>query len=417
MSIGQGNSLEIAKRRNSAILITSIYSVQLSTSAVIYNLNIIDSAFLMWIVIYYAFTLVAAIPQAGFSDFFGRKKHLIISSLSVLLSVAYLAFVYITKLYCVELPGFSLSIITTLPICLLLGVAGNAIPIARAGIADLKVHDFRTALGLSTTFIGFGWISAILLGIILPPIGVLITAMIVQFSVIVIIKHLFSDHEDSNIKSMKKTSYFHATINSYKWFASMFLVAGGAAAIVAYLFTETIFYQIYSLNEEGLVSLSVKVVGLLMAFGYAFGVVMQWIVGFSDKRGIRFGVLFSLVSLVFLVFLRVYADGNVNINVYNALIAEGVLNFLFAFGFGFSVPSLFTLMASKIEPHHAGRLFGAIDTTDTLALSLSAFALYLKDMLIINEINIYIYLLLFFMVSFIFYGIFIKRFSSYEKDS
>ena len=75
------------------------------------------------------------------------------------------------------------SFLTILPICAILGIAGNAIPIARASIADLKIHDFRTAMGWATTIIGFGYFVAVLLAMILAPIGVISITLLIHLCV------------------------------------------------------------------------------------------------------------------------------------------------------------------------------------------------------------------------------------------
>ena len=305
--------------------------------------------------------------------------------------------------------------ITPLVAVFLLGVAGNAIPIARAGIADLKIHDFRTAMGWSTTFIGFGWVSAVILSLIFPPFGVLTTAILLQIIAVVFVKYFFVDIEDAQIETAKKIGSVKASLSSFQWTVSMFFVSGGAAALLAYLFTETAFYQIYSLNEEGIVTLSAKVIGLSMAFGYAFGVIVQWILPFSDRSGIKIGIAISLISLLLLVLCKWVFDRGAIFPAENTAVVRGMLDFFFAFGFGFSVPSLFSLMSTKIDARHTGRLFGAIDTVDTLALGLSSFALYFEDKYRFNGWIIYVLLLLFFIFSFLFYRIFIKRFTSYEK--
>ena len=77
----------ISKRRNSAILIFCIFSIQLTTSVIIYYLPLISNYYLEWTVIYYVLTFFCAIPQSGLSDTFGRKKHLLIASISVFLSI------------------------------------------------------------------------------------------------------------------------------------------------------------------------------------------------------------------------------------------------------------------------------------------------------------------------------------------
>jgi MFS family permease len=370
----------------------------------------------MWIVIYHFLTLISAIPQAGFSDVYGRKKHLLISLISVTLAAAYVVFAYLAKLHHLESSYFPAAIFTVIPVCIFLGISGNTIPIARAAIADLKIHDFRTAIGWSTTFIGFGWITSIMLGLILPPVGVLMFAILLQTSIVFIVKYYFFDLRDSDEVIKHKHNWMNTIFSSYKWFISMFLVSGGAAALFAYLCTETTFYQIYSINEEGEVNLGDKVTGLLMAFGYAFGVIAQWIIYCSDKKGIKFGITFSFLSLsILFIFKFLLSRELVYLSFNTSYLIEGILNFLFALGFGFFVPSLFSLMATKINAHHAGRLFGAIDITDTLALGISSFSLFLREKIHFEDLLIYSLLLCFFIIAGIFYKNFIRRFSTYEK--
>lgn len=417
MQIKEMVNEEIKKRRYSVILIFCIFSVQFAIASIVYNLEIVSHFHLFWLVIFHVFTLISAIPQAGLSDNYGRKRHLTISSTCVLLSVFLLLAIHLaTKALAADLHSFHLSFVTTLPICFLLGMAGNTIPIARAGIADLKIHNFRTAMGWSTVFIGFGWIVPVLLGLIFPPYGVLITSILTLTISIFIIRRFFFDPLDHPLNH--KVSIFKTIYKSYKWFISMFLVTGGAAALIAYLFSETTFYQIYSLNEEGFVSTENKVVGLVMAFGYAFGVIMQWIIYCTDKVGIKFGTSFSFLILSLIFGFKIIFNEFLSSSYESYLVLiEGVLNFLFAFGFGFIVPSLFSLMASKISPHHAGRLFGAIDVTDTFALNCSSFLVLLKEVFDFNDNFVYTLILSFFGVSFVFYKLFLNRFSSYEKPS
>ncbi|NGX32589.1 MAG: hypothetical protein K1060chlam4_00638 [Candidatus Anoxychlamydiales bacterium] len=408
----------LSKRKHSAILIFCIYSVQLSTSVVIYYLPLITNFYLLWTVVYYALTFFCAIPQAGFSDVFGRKKHLLIACSGVLLSVLCLSIVYLVKKNNLNQSSIMQSFLVILPICFLLGATGNAIPIARAAIADLKIHDFRTAMGWATTIIGFGWITAVILGFILPPLGILISVILLQLTIIFLIKNYFQDTEDNTIKKYSKKPFFNVITSSYGWFGSMFLAAGGASAIFAYLFAETTFYQIYSLNEVSGANLTTKVVGILMAIGYAFGVIMQWIIYFSDKKGIKYGIAISLIMLINILIFKNFIEYNVSVFfTKNSHIIEGVLDFLFAFGFGFSIPALFSLMSKRLEIHHFGKLFGVIDSIDTLALGLSFFILFLGNQLNFINRNIYIFSLLFFLISCIFYLVFIRKFTSYEKEN
>ena len=78
----------------------------------------------------------------------------------------------------------------------------------------------------------------------------------------------------------------------------MLLATGGMVGLLAYLFSEASFYQIYSIDIENLIGFNKKVIGILMAFGYAFGVLIQWIISNSDKKMIKMGLLISLIMLL-----------------------------------------------------------------------------------------------------------------------
>lgn len=64
----------ISKKRNASLLILAIFSVQLTISSVVYNFSLLSDVPLIWSAIYHAFSLVCTIPQAGFSDIYGRKR-------------------------------------------------------------------------------------------------------------------------------------------------------------------------------------------------------------------------------------------------------------------------------------------------------------------------------------------------------
>jgi len=414
------NIFHITKRKNSAILIFSIFSSQLLSAVIIFNLSLITNYYLIWTVIYYIFSFIFAIPQSGISDVFGRKKHLNIASMSILLSQILLLIVFFFKSNLSEAESFTSSIVFVLPICLLLGMTGNAIPIARAGIADLKIHDFRTAMGWSTIMIGLGWISAVLLGILLPLIGLFFVCMILQIFNVIFIGNYFLDEQDSTVPVKEKRETFSSVaMLSYKWFGSMFLVIGGSAAILAYFFSETAFYQVFSLHEDGEKDLGIRIIGIFMAFGYTFGVIIQWIMSFSDKSGIKKGISVSMIALALLMFLNYFSQINpyqLKYLMVNSLYIEGLLAFTIALGYGFIDPSLFSLMSKKLEQHHFGKLFGAIDSTSTLGICFAFFILFLTGKFNVISDFKYLICLVIFLISCIFFIVFIKRFASYEQE-
>ncbi len=276
---------------------------------------------------------------------------------------------------------FNIDLLFFIPICFFLGVTGNVIPIARAGLADLRTHDFRIVLGWSTVSIGFGWISPIIFGFMFKNLGVIILSLLIQIIATILIIIYFQDYEDYTINSNFKPSIIKSIKKSYKWFISMFSVIGGALGIFAYIFAETTFYQIYSFDVVGSTEDvdNTKVVGIIMAFGYAFGVLMQWIIVKSDKKILKIGALFSLLMLISLVFFKYLPIFSIFYSDYTDYMKdkiEGVLTFLIATGYGFTVPALFSIMSKNTKVHHYGKLFGAIDSVDTFALGITFFTLF-----------------------------------------
>jgi hypothetical protein len=407
------HSRQFIKRRCSLLLIASIYSTQLAVAAVLTHFSFVTNNPLLWTSVYYIISFIAAVPQAGFSDEFGRKKHLLIASISVLTAVVWLFTTEILKILLSPIPSSLSLLIFIIPVCLLLGLSGNVIPIARGCLASLKLHDFQAAIGLTTSAIGLGWITADFLTLAIGSNGVLFFSIFLQLTVIICIKFLCFFEGDQLTHEKNQT---HGILRkSYLWTFSMLLVTGGSAALGAYLETEITFYQVYNLDELPSATLGKKIIGSLMGIGYSIGVATQWIANTSKKNSIKFGVCFSLFCLLILFCVSCFFFDMDHKNIYLTRV-NGLLQFFFAFGFGFFVPALFALMSNHVHPRHIGRLFGAIDSTDTAALYLSLALLKVKAKLDYRMQIFYLNLLLLFLISIVLYHRVIKVFRSYEKN-
>lgn len=136
------------------VLITCIFAAQFATTAILDNLFVLSRIPWIWRTFYSALSFVAAIPQAGFSDVKKRKTHLLIS-----IGAISTASIYSLILTCTVSSTTTLSpMLIELPICLVLGALGNAIPIARGCIVVLETTDFRSSIGYTTAAIGLGWV-------------------------------------------------------------------------------------------------------------------------------------------------------------------------------------------------------------------------------------------------------------------
>lgn len=410
----QRNNRLISKRRDTKVLLFSILIAQLTTVIFISKLYLVTDRSSDWGIFYYSLALVCAIPQAGFSDVFGRKRHLLFSAVFILLAISYLSLMCFIEFSSKQISSFAWSLFTTLPACLLFGVAGNLIPIAYGSLSALKVHDFRTAVGASSACIGFGWAIAAILDTFIPVWAALTLTIILQALSVFVIKYYFYSQE--NLENPTQNRDITAVLSSYRWLFFMISVTGGLAALGAYFFSETTFYSIYSLGEDGGSKTVIdKMLGLYMSFGYAVGVYSLWKTRCSDRNGIKTGVIISLISLVlFMLYKFVLEDDFVVFKKFHLI--EGCFKFFLAFGFGCFVPSLFSSMSSKTESRHAGRLFGVIDTTDTFALVSSTFIEKFKNSLKLKNAIIYALLTSLFIIACLCYRLFIKRFTTYEKS-
>lgn len=403
---------EINKRRYSSILVISIYATQASTAAILSAIAKITGGGTGGLqVVYYLLTLAAAIPQAGFSDDYGRKRHLVISSICILSSlIVIFGLLAFKTMVTTKMPNYWPFL--AVPPILLLGIAGNAIPIARGCLASLKLHDFRSSIGFTSVFIGFGWVSVNLLSLIVSTIWVVAIVCLLQLIIVITILTIYNENEAPVAPNKPVLT---AMLDSYKWCWHMLFIVGGSSAIIAYLLSETSFYQMYLLDE--LQSTGKKVVGILMGFAYFTGVVSQWVVYPSDKKAVTVGVIWSFVSVVAYALFHMVSTSYWNMYWSDEAknIINGVVQCSFAFGFGFFVPALFSLMSKRLHPEHTGRLYGAIDTTDTMALGGSSLILFLRGRLEFDRITTMSMTVICFALSMVFYKRVNSKFESYEE--
>ena len=66
-----------------------------------------------------------------------------------------------------------------------------------------------------------------------------------------------------------------------------------------------------------------------------------------------------------------------------------ILQFVFAFGFGYFVPSIFSLISKKTSKHHYSWVFGLLDAT-TAALLLSSAFIYFISIEAINNVTFFV---------------------------
>ena len=169
-----------------------------------------------------------------------------------------------------------------------------------------------------------------------------------------------------------------------------------------FLLIEISFYSTHALGVDLIID-NFKSVTLSMILGYLVGVgVLRFCKNKSDEIMIKAGFKISIFSFAPL-FLYAFLF---NINNLEWIIA--VCYFVYSIGIAFIVPSLFSILSREREPHEQGKIYGLIDSTDTIALLIAIFAGIIYNNLKLNQIAIVLFSFIAIVTSTIFYAKFTK---------
>lgn len=327
-------------------------------------------------VLYGFFLLVQVVMsplQAGFSDFYCRKRSLIASlgcsAISLILMIFYFKMVFLQTL--------------ALPIAALIKAAmGNTLPLAWAGIADTRKQNYRFSLGLSTSVIAVGYLVIIIMDAIFKEQQSLFIILFLFLCLILIFHKKFFDlidrksqreavsHEIGLYNTEKKGNikyFFKLLFLDYKSIWKNFLKCKRfrTGLFGVFFLVEISFYSMHALG----VDLSIKGftdVTILMIAGYICGVCMlRYYKDKSDEFLINKGYKISIVSFLPIFILNHFFTSSQ----LQWMIAP--CYFIYSFGVAFIVPSLFSSLSRERKVHEQGKIYGLIDSTDTIALFLA----------------------------------------------
>jgi len=297
----------------------------------------------------FSLQFIAAPIQAGFSDFYCRKKNLI---LAVIITIGSMALLFISLNYA----GFLFLFAFILKACL-----GNITPIARAGLADTSLKkNFRLSIGLSTVAIGVGYFILVLLNDFLNNSLVIITVLLLTVIGLIFLIIKFKDLRDKDAKTI------HGTIlNDIRSIFTHFLNNKSfLLALATYAFWETAFYQLF-LRDADIKNSNFKFTAVAMCLGYFIGVALLGFSKKSDLKNIKVGCGITLSSFALLIMISNFIQ--------TSLVFEALFYGVAALGYGFFTPSLFSHISQDRQPHEQGKIYGLIDSVDSLAFTVAFF--------------------------------------------
>lgn len=332
--------------------------------------------------------IVFAPIQSGMSDIYGRRNSLIVSlSFSLLSLIFLLIFNNLT-------PLIFLVILATLA----KGVIGNTLPISLAFIADTQGKNYRIAFAFATAAYALAYL--ILASVIdLISLKQSNLCLILLFLFLIMICFSLFNKTESKVRKINKdksSSIISVCKNESRLIVKDLSHIPTSKALAAFFLWETSLYSIlisqvdFQLNKQ-------THIAQWMMFGYLLGVfVLLFLRKIEDRKIIILGYCTSFFSLVpyFLLF-RIVENQNELLR---------ICYFLHALGNAFLSPALLSILAKERNAHEQGRIFGLVDSVDTLGFLCAALAIMLLNFLKLELIYLITFSFLTFALSWIFYS-------------
>jgi len=320
-------------------------------------------------ILYMAFlvTVIFLSPiQSAISDLHCRKKSLMVA---LSFSTISIFIIFISNIFHYTFLSFFLIILTK-------GGLGNTLPLSLAGVADTQSGDTRLAMGFCTGAMAAGYLALILFEKFFHKTALPIFLIILFFVIIFLCFKFFYDIRDKGGKTTLKPS------GNSKWkvllkerkliFHEIKLISielkckRARRALITFLLWEVSQYSIHMLN----VDLQIRQFSNLtasMASGYLIGIfILKLSRKFSDSRMIRVGYSVCLLSILPFFFFTPVVN--------NTRILMLACYFFYNLGTVFLAPSLFSILAKEREPHEQGKIFGLLESTDTIAFLFASIA-------------------------------------------
>ena len=319
--------------------------------------------------------------QSGYSDFYCRRKSLVISlSFSAISLIP--AFLYFQHSIS---PLFLLFLIAIIK-----GVAGNNLPLAWAGIADTQNSNIRLSLGFSTSAIALGYLALIVLRDLFSDKTLAVVIFMIFVLTVFVCIRFFRDIRDK--RPTDTTLNKPSLKREIRLILDNFLKSKRFRnGLMAFLFWEISFYSAHMLDVD-LNIRAFKGLTMAMILGYLIWVFFLWIYRKKeDKQMIKIGYGISVVAFIpiFLFFPFVADLKMVIVSCY----------FFYALGAAFLAPSLFSMLSKERKTHEQGKIYGLLDSTDAIALLIASLAALIYQWLELKQIVIIFVSLIAFIAS------------------
>lgn len=334
--------------------------------------------------------IVATPIQAGFSDFYCRKKSLIIALSASLVSVCFVTI-------------YDMQILYWTPILIMVnfikGCLGNTTSLAWAAIGDTQKGNFRISFALSTAMFAVAYIflfyaktvfSGNSLNLVIIGIFVILIFVCIKFFDDVRDKHHrigTRDHLRLSLKQLIKRELILLVKEVIK--------KGTRRALLAFFFWEVSIYTILVATLD-LGAINFWQLPAWMWFGYLVGVwALKQMSHLSDVKLLKYGYWVSFLSLVPYFFIF----NNEKYGIYILALCY----FCHTLGNALLSPTLFAILSKTRKSHEQGKTYGLVDSVDTIALLIASISVIISKNYNLPTVWIVLYSFITFSVSWIFY--------------
>lgn len=353
---------------------------------------------ILLLLVFFLLQMVLAPIQAGYSDFYCRKKSLMVT---MTVSTVSIGLIYLSVL------GLVAPIITLSVVVLLKAALGNTLPIAWAGLADTQDSNIRFSLGLSTTSIALGYLILSLLNKHLGTTQVLGVILILFLGHIFLGWKYFEDVRNDNIIFRNDVNRFKLIIKDIKLLWKDFLLCKRVLlGLLSFLMWEISYYSVHMLDVDMKLD-EFKNLTAFMIMGYCVGTVILKVSKKSDWELMRYGYIISFISLL-PIFISFPFFGHLKHIAFSCYTVNGMGSALLA-------PSIFSILSKERESHEQGKIYGLIDSTDSVALLVTFLVVIKFTSLQLNPIYIYTFSFLNIVFSVFAYASFKKAYREKPK--
>lgn len=337
--------------------------------------------------------MLAAPIQAGFSDFYCRKKSLIFS----------LCFSFLGLLCFISAKSSGIFSMIFLWTGLFINASlGNIVPISWSALADSQEKNLRFFLALTTSAYAVGYIILAVLSKTVPervsenvwlwqdiliPLGLIILAALLVWKFYVDLKD--KQKSSSFSKKNEKPRFTKLAHSEFIALSKEINCRTTLLGMLAYFCWATSQYSslLFLVNSQKYAPTVV-----IMMIGYFMGVaILGYYKRIADEKIIRLAFIITISSMFLFFILNPFMkDNNISLS---------ACFFLYTLGNAFLTPSIFSLFSKEREIHEQGKGFGLIVSADSAGFLIAVFGLETFKHFALKIENVLLFSFIVFLIS------------------